>query len=352
MIKLIVDTLGGDNSPRANVLGAVKALETDADLYVVFTGDENDISKIIEESGFSDKNRYEIVHAPEVITGEDKPTDAIRLKKESSMIKAIRILREDDSVAGMVSTGATGALVAAATLRIGRIRGVRRPAFCPILPTMAGGIVGICDSGANVDCTPAQLLEFAVMGSLYMKHAFGIENPRIGLLNVGTESEKGDDLHKEAYKLMSAALGDSFVGNMEGRELLSGNYDLAVCDGFSGNVLVKTVEGTALQLLKKIKKDIYSKKLYMFGAMFLKQMFAEEKEFMNYQNYGGSVMLGTGKIIVKGHGSSDETAVSKCIEQALRMQKSDLNAKIAERLAELAGTDTENNTDNGGPENV
>ena len=352
MIKLIVDTLGGDDSPRANVLGALKALRENEDLYIIFTGDEKEISKLIEENGFYDGSRYETVHAPEVITGEDQPTDAIRLKKESSMIKAIRILRESDDIAGLVSTGATGALVAAATLRIGRIRGVRRPAFCPILPTMTGGIVGVCDSGANMDCHPSQLLEFAVMGSLYMKHTFGIENPRIGLLNVGTESEKGDDLHKEAYRLLAASLGDSFAGNMEGRELLSGKYDLAVCDGFSGNVLVKTVEGTALQLLKKIKHDIYSKKLYMFGAMFLKQMFQEEKEFMNYQNYGGSVMLGTGKIIVKGHGSSDETAVSKCIEQALRMQKSELNSKIAEKLAELVSEAENINTDNGGQENV
>ncbi len=352
MIKLIVDTLGGDDSPRANVLGALKALRENEDLYIIFTGDEKEISKLIEENSFSDGSRYETVHAPEVIAGEDKPTDAIRLKKESSMIKAIRILRESDDIAGLVSTGATGALVAAATLRIGRIRGVRRPAFCPILPTMTGGIVGVCDSGANMDCHPSQLLEFAVMGSLYMKHTFGIENPRIGLLNVGTESEKGDDLHKEAYRLLAASLGDSFAGNMEGRELLSGKYDLAVCDGFSGNVLVKTVEGTALQLLKKIKHDIYSKKLYMFGAMFLKQMFQEEKEFMNYQNYGGSVMLGTGKIIVKGHGSSDETAVSKCIEQALRMQKSELNSKIAEKLAELVPEAENTNTDNGGQENV
>jgi glycerol-3-phosphate acyltransferase PlsX len=181
---------------------------------------------------------------------------------------------------------------------------------------------------------------------------YGVENPRVALLNVGVESEKGDDLHKEGYRLLAGAPGINFVGNMESRDLLSGKYDLVVSDGFSGNVLIKATEGTALELLKKVKKDIYSRKKYMFGALFMKKMFLEEKEFMNYQNYGGSVMLGTGKIIVKGHGSSDETAVSKCIEQALRMQKSDLNAKIAERLAELAGTDTENNTDNGGPENV
>lgn len=331
-MKLVIDCFGGDKSPGANVEGAVISLKAHEDLSLVLTGDEEKIKAELARLGYAG-DRIEIVHAPEVITGEDKPTDAIRLKKESSMIKAIRLLHDDDKIGGVVSTGATGALISAATLRIGRIEGVRRPAFCPILPTMNGGIVGICDSGANVDVLPDQLLDFAIMGSRYLENVYGIESPRVALLNVGTETEKGDYLRKEAYPLLLASGEINFVGNMESRDLLSGNYDLIVCDGFSGNVLVKTTEGTALELLKKLKKDIYSRLIYKIGAALMKKMFMEEKEFMNYQNYGGSVLLGTEKIVVKGHGSSNATAVKKCIDQAYLMAQSELNSKIAASVA-------------------
>ena len=331
-MKLVIDCFGGDKSPGANVEGAVIALKSHEDLSLVLTGDEEKIKAELEKFKYTG-DRIEIVHAPDVITGEDKPTDAIRLKKESSMIKAIRLLRDDDGIDGVVSTGATGSLISAATLRIGRIEGVRRPAFCPILPTMNGGIVGVCDSGANVDILPDQLLDFAIMGSLYLENVYGIERPRVAMLNVGTETEKGDYLRKEAYPILASSAEINFVGNMESRDLLSGNYDLIVCDGFSGNVLVKTTEGTALELLKKLKKDIYSRLIYKIGAALMKKMFMEEKEFMNYQNYGGSVLLGTEKIVVKGHGSSNATAVAKCIDQAYLMAESDLNGKIAASVA-------------------
>ncbi len=327
-MKLILDCFGGDKGCAPCVEAAKKALGQYPDLSFVLVGDAEKIRAELKE----EFPRVEIVHAPDVVTGNDKPTDAIRLKRESSMIKAIKILREDESADGLISTGPTGVLIAAATLRIGRIDGIRRPAFCPILPTMRGGIVGICDSGANVECSPEMLLQFAIMGSEYLKAAFHISTPRVALLNVGTEEEKGDDLHREAHKLLKAAEGINFVGNMESRDLLSGNYDLVVCDGFSGNVLIKSTEGTALELLKKIKKDIYSREIYKLGALFMKKMFEEEKRFMNYQNYGGSVLLGTEKIIVKGHGSSDATAVYKCIEQALNMSGSSLNEKIQKHL--------------------
>ena len=335
MIRIVMDTLGGDNSPRANVEGAVDALRSHPDLYIIFTGDEAAITACLAELDFRDTTRYGIVHAPEEITGEDVPTDAIRLKKNSSMMTAVRLLREDDTLAGMVSTGSTGALVAAGTLRVGRLEGVIRPTLCPVLPSMTGGLVGVCDSGANVDCTSDQLVQFAIMGSLYMESTFGISSPRVGLLNVGTESEKGDALRKETYKRLSELKGINFQGNMESRELLADKFDLVVCDGFSGNVLIKSVEGTALQLLKRIKRDIYSKNRYKFGALFMKQMFREEKEFMNYQNYGGSVLIGARKMMVKGHGSSDARGVSVCIGQALRMAESGLNAKIEASIAEF-----------------
>ncbi len=339
-MKLVIDCLGGDNSPSANVEGSLIALDRLPGLELVLAGDEEAIKKELEKHNVSAgaRAKIEILHAPDVITGEDRPTDAIRLKRDSSMMKSIRLLREDPSVSGIVSLGATGSLVAAATLRIGRLPGVRRPCFCPILPTMSGGIVGVSDSGANVDCTPIQLVQFAVMGSAYMKNVYGIDNPRVSLLNIGTESEKGDDLRRTVYKALTGLAAENvinFTGNMESRDLISGRHDLVVCDGFSGNVLIKTTEGTALQLLKKIKKDIYSRPLYKFGALFLKKMFAEEKEFMNYQNYGGSVLLGTEKTIVKGHGSSDSKAVAKCIEQAYKMVDSNLNGIIESAVSRL-----------------
>ncbi len=333
-MKIIVDCFGGDKSPSANVEGAVLALREHSDLELILTGDENIIKTELDRLGCK-SDRIEIIHAPDVITGEDKPTDAIRLKRDSSMIKAISMLRKEPDIAGLVSTGATGSLIAAATLRIGRIRGIRRPAFCPVLPTMDGGIVGICDSGANVDITPEMLLHQAILGSAYLKNVYGIKSPRVAMLNIGTESEKGDDLRKAAYPMLKGCESINFVGNMESRDLLSGRYDLVVCDGFSGNVLVKTTEGTALELLKKLKKDIYSKTIYKLGALLMKNMFMQEKEFMNYHNYGGSVLLGCEKTIVKGHGSSDAKAVKICIDQAYRMSSGEMNREIEEALASI-----------------
>ncbi|WP_316607657.1 phosphate acyltransferase PlsX [uncultured Ruminococcus sp.] len=333
-MKIIVDCFGGDKSPSANVEGAVLALKEHSDLSLILTGDENVIKTELDRLGYTG-DHIEIVHAPEVITGEDKPTDAIRLKRESSMIKAIAMLRREPDIAGMVSTGATGALIAAATLRIGRIRGIRRPAFCPLLPTMDGGIVGICDSGANVDITPEMLVHQAILGTAYLRNVYNVRNPRVALLNIGVESEKGDDLRKTAYPMLEACGAINFVGNMESRDLLSGKYDLVVCDGFSGNVLVKSTEGTALELLKKLKKDIYSRTVYKLGALLMKKMFMEEKEFMNYHNYGGSVLLGCEKTVVKGHGSSDARAVKICIDQAYRMSAGAMNAEIEAALQQL-----------------
>ena len=266
--------------------------------------------------------------APEVIGCDEKPTDVVRLKRNSSMMKGIIMLRDRDDIAAMVSTGSTGALVTGALVRLGRIPGVIRPAFCPLLPTMNGGIVGVCDSGANVEVTSAHLRQFAIMASLYMENVYGVKSPRVALLNVGKEAEKGDDMRRETYGLLQETPSVNFVGNMESRDLLSGSYDGVVADGFSGNVLVKTTEGTALELLKKIKKDIFSRWIYKLGALLMSRMFKEEKEFMNYQNYGGSVLLGTSKVVVKGHGSSKAVAVEKCIEQAYKMEVSRLSGKI------------------------
>ena len=332
MIKILLDCFGGDHCPQAPVEAAINALEKNPDLYLMLTGDEETLRKELEGRSYP-KDRLEIVHAPEVIGCDERPTDVVRLKRNSSMMKAIILLRDRDDIAGMVSTGSTGALVTGALVRLGRIPGVIRPAFCPILPTLDGGLVGICDSGANMMVTPAHLRQFAIMSSLYMANVYGVKNPRTALLNVGKEAEKGDETRQEAYKLLQETPSVNFVGNMESRDFLSGNYDVVVADGFSGNVLVKTTEGTALELLKKLKKDIYSSTLYKLGALLMKKMFAQEKEFMNYQNYGGSVLLGTSKVVVKGHGSSKAVAVEKCIEQAYRMETSGLSSQIESEIA-------------------
>ena len=334
MIRLCIDCFGGDHSPEANVGGALLALKTFPDLAVLLFGDEAKLKAVLAKESY-DKSRVEIVHAPEVIGCDEQPTLAIKQKADSSLMRAIERLRTEEDVHGIVTTGSTGALVAAATLRLGRVHGIKRPAFCPILPTMNGGMVGVCDSGANVDITPKLLQQFAVMGSLYLQCAYGVERPRVAMLNIGTEAEKGDELRKAAYPLLKETPGIHFVGNMESRDLLTGQYDLVVCDGFSGNVLIKSTEGACLEMLKKLKTDIYSRTLYKLGALLMKRMFAEEKRFMDYRNYGGSVLLGCKKIVVKGHGSSNDAAVAKCIEQAYRMQTASMTEKLREAIAAL-----------------
>ena len=335
MIKLVLDCFGGDRSPEANVDGALLALEELPDLSLVLTGDAQKLEAALAGKPY-DKARLSILHAPDVIGCDEAPTEAIRKKPESSLMKAVDLVRTDDSVHGLVTVGSTGALVAAATLRIGRIHGVKRPAFCPLLPTMAGGIVGVCDSGANVDVSVKMLTQFALMGSLYLECAYDVEKPRVALLNIGAEAEKGDALRKEAYPAMQALADVNFVGNMESRDLLSGKYDLVVCDGFSGNVLIKSTEGACLEMLKKLKRDIHSRLLYKLGALLMKRMFDEEKRFMDYRNYGGSVMLGCRKLVVKGHGSSNAEAIRVCIRQAYRMQSANLNERIKDALAAQA----------------
>lgn len=332
MIKILVDTLGGDNSPDANVEGALIALEKIEDAHVILVGDEDTINAKLGGKTY-DKSRLEILHAPDEITCNDKPTDAIRTKKDSSLYKAIERLKTDPEVNALVSTGSSGAILAGAVLKVGRIRGVKRPAFCPIMPTMNRKIVAICDSGANVDCDALMLKQFAVMGKLYLEKAYGVENPRIALLNVGTEEEKGDILRKETFALLKQTEGINFVGNMESRDVLKGKYDLVVCDGFSGNVLIKSTEGACLEMLKLLKATMTKSTKNKLGALLLKKDVMELKNFMDYNNYGGAVVLGAAKTIVKGHGSSKAITVYHCIEQAYNMEKNGLRTAIAEGIS-------------------
>ena len=340
MIKIIVDGFGGDLSPQVNVEGSIKALNEIKDLEIILAGDEEILKAELSKYSY-DQNRISILHAPDIITCHDKPTEAVKKKKESSMVKSIEMLRTDESVNAFVTTGSTGALLASAVLRLGRIPGVKRPAFCPILPTMNRGIVAICDSGANSDCDPFYLQQFAIMGNLYLQKTYGLKNPKVALLNVGTEEEKGDMLRKEAYQLIKETPNLNFVGNMESRDLLSGNYDLVVCDGFSGNVLLKATEGTAIEILQLLKRTLKKNLKTKLGALVIKKDVYEIKDFMDYNNYGGAVLLGCKKTVVKGHGSSKTNAIYNCVKQAYNMEKNNLTVSIAEAIAEI------NNKENG-----
>ena len=332
MIKIVVDAMGGDNSPTVNVKGVVKALKNIDDVSIVLVGDEAQLTPLLAAEKY-DKSRLEILHASEVISCNDKPTEAIKTKKDSSMSKAFELLRTDAEARAMVSLGSSGALLAGTVLRVGRIRGVKRPAFCPILPSIAPNkIVAICDSGANVDCEPLHLQQFAIMGSLYLKKAFGVENPKVALLNVGVEEEKGDALRKETYQLLQNTPSINFVGNMESRDLLTGEFDVVVCDGFAGNVLLKSTEGACLELMRLLKRGMMSSLKTKIGALLIKKKMYEIKDLMDYNNYGGAVLIGAAKTVVKGHGSSKEEAVYQCIKQAYTMEANHLIEAIASEI--------------------
>lgn len=333
MIKIIVDAYGGDNSPLVNFEGTLKALQNLSDVEIVLVGNREEIENYFADKTY-DKERLTILHAPDVITCHDKPTEAIKTKKESSMYKAFELLKTDESARALVSLGSTGALLAGAVLRIGRIKGVKRPAFCPIMPTVQNGLVCICDSGANVDCDPINLQQFALMGSLYMQKAHGVQNPRVALLNIGAEAEKGNQLAKDTYPLLEQTNGINFVGNMEGREVLDGNVDVVVSDGFNGNVLLKSTEGACLNMLKLVKRAFMSNLVSKMGALLLKKEVMKLKGLMDYNNYGGAVLLGANKTIVKGHGSSKSEAVYQCIKQAYNMEVNELCQYIKQAVAE------------------
>ena len=333
MIKIVVDAMGGDNAPAEIVKGAVQALGSDKDLKVVLTGDKEKIGQTL--SGFSyDKARLEVVHCAEVITNDDAPTLAIRQKKDSSLVVALKMLKEDEETQGFVSAGSTGAVLTGALLRVGRIRGISRPAVCPALPTAKGGKVLLIDAGANAECKPVNLCHFALMGTAYAK-AMGVKEPRVGLVTNGTEDHKGDPLHQEAHNLLKTLPGIHFVGNVEGRDIMSGDIDVAVCDGFSGNIALKTTEGTALAVMQIIKENIMGSFWAKVGyALFMKKAFKNIKRVMDYSKYGGAVLLGIDKVVVKSHGSSKADSICASVLQAKAAVDSGLVSSIKEMLSE------------------
>ena len=333
-MKIIVDAMGGDNAPEQIVLGAIDALCEDKQLEVTLVGDTDAICKVLAGKKYDD-NRLEIIDAKDVITNDDSPTMAIKTKKESSLVKAFEALNRDDAD-GFVSAGSTGAVLVGAFMKVGRIKGVSRPALAPVLPTLKGNGVVLCDCGANVDCKPVNLQHFAIMASAYAEGMLGVKNARVGLLNNGAEAHKGNELTQEAYKLLSETRGINFVGNCEARDILSGDYDVVVCDGFNGNISLKSAEGTANTVLKLIKDGVYSGGLKSkLGALMLKSVFKNVKKKMDYNAHGGACFLGVNKIVVKSHGASKSKSITASILQAKSLAEAKVCDKIKSGITEV-----------------
>lgn len=334
-MKIVVDAFGGDYAPQEIVAGAVKALQENQDVNVVLVGDKDKITEILQNLVFV-SDRLEIVHAPDVVTMDDVPTVAIRTKKTSSIVVAFDYLKENEDAMALVSAGSTGATLTGAVLKLGRIKGVSRPALAPLLPTVNDGNVMLLDAGANAECKPENLMHFAIMGNEYMK-AMGIKKPRIALLNIGTEEEKGSEMIKETHALLKNS-DLNFVGNIEARDVMRGNVDVVVADGFSGNICLKTIEGTAEILFGEIKDVSHSSLKNKLGALMLKKGLYSIKKKYDYRKVGGAPMLGVSKIVLKCHGNSKADSIATTINQAYTLAKNNLIEKV-----KMAVTDEKNN---------
>lgn len=310
-MKIVLDGFGGDNAPEEIVLGAIDAVNTFSDIDIIITGNEEKLKKLLVQSNYTE-DRISVINAVSVISNEESPTLAIRTKKDSSIVVALDYILEhlEDNIAGFVSAGSTGAVLTGALLRLGRMNGIKRPALAPFFPNIKNGKTLLIDCGANMDSKPEYLCQFALMGSIYMKKMYGIENPRVALLNVGTEDKKGNELTHETFGLLKEMKSINFVGNMEARDITSGDYDVIVSDGFAGNVALKSSEGMAKFILKSLKNEItnggFGAKI---GYLFLKKSFKRMAKMLDYNAIGGSAFLGCKKIVVKAHGSSDRVAI-------------------------------------------
>ena len=338
-MKIIVDAMGGDNAPQAPVLGALDAVKKFG-AQVVLVGRGEEILNVLKNKGISDlPEGVEIAHADDVVDMHDDPAAVVHKRKNSSMVVGLRLLADGQGDA-FLSAGSTGALLTGATLIVKRVKGMRRAAMCPAMPNKAGGKTLIVDCGANAECTPEFLLQFGLVGSLYAQKNFGLEAPRVGLLNIGTEDSKGTPLQKEAYGLLKNAAEQgllNFIGNVEAREVLHGGVDVVVCDGFSGNVLLKSIEGTAMFMGSLMKHKIFKRNIFsMLGYLLCKPGVSEVMGMMDYREVGGTQFLGIRKPVIKAHGSSDELAFCNGIRQAMAAASQDFTAQLEQSLKALA----------------
>lgn len=342
-MKIILDAMGGDNAPQAPVLGAIEAVKRyNADIILVGRGQE--ILEVLKKNGLDTlPEGVEIAHADDVVDMHDDPATVIHKRKNSSMIIGLKMLADGKGDA-FVSAGSTGALLTGATLLVKRVRGIRRAAMAPAMPTKAGTKVIICDCGANAECTPEFLLQFGLVASAYSKFTLGVENPRVGLLNIGSEDSKGTQLQKDAYALLKDASDRgllNFTGNVEAREVPLGAVDVVVCDGFSGNILIKSIEGTAMfmgSMLKRMfKKNLGSK----LGYLLCKSGVQDMMKLLDYREIGGTQFLGIKKPVIKAHGSSDTLAFRNAVKQAMTAAEGDFTAQLEKNLAALKGSEAD-----------
>jgi glycerol-3-phosphate acyltransferase PlsX len=307
-LTIAVDTMGGDLGPSAAVEGTLLAAKEYPQVKLILVGPEERLPQEVRKG-------LDMIHAPDVIDPGEVPTTAIREKKNSSIVLGLRAVKNGEAQ-GFVSAGSTGALLTGATVIIGRQPGIERPALATLLPTAAKGFVLLLDSGANMDCKPSYLEQFGRLGAEYMQRVMGIANPRVALINVGAEAEKGNEAAKAAYPLLAAS-GLNFIGNAEGRDVPSGAVDVAVCDGFTGNIVLKFAEGFAKTMNGMIREELMAKPVYKMGALLAKGAFRKLKTRLDYREVGGAPFLGLKALVIKAHGSSDALAFKNAIKQCI-----------------------------------
>ncbi|WP_404452572.1 phosphate acyltransferase PlsX [Virgibacillus necropolis] len=327
-MKLAIDAMGGDHAPKEIVLGAMDAIEAIKDLEIVLIGNQEKINPIL-----TNQTRISIIHTDEVITSDDEPVRAVRKKKNASLVLMAKEVKEGRADA-CISAGNTGALMAAGLFGVGRITGIDRPALSPTLPTIDGKGFLLLDVGANVEAKAHHLLQYGIMGSIYTEKVRGINNPTVGLMNVGTEDGKGNELTKKAFELLKDA-PINFIGNVEARDLLSGAADVVVTDGFSGNVALKTIEGTAETMFHMLKETFMSSFKTKIAAGMMKQDLKGLKGKLDYSEYGGAGLFGLAAPVIKAHGSSNRRAIHSAIRQACHMVEFKVTDTIKNTVSEI-----------------
>lgn len=313
-MKIVVDGMGGDNAPLSNVCGVVDAIK-EYNVDIIITGDKDILEKEFSKFEF-DRSKLEIVHTTETIENDDKPVKAIRSKKDSSMVVGLRLVKENKAQA-FISAGNTGAVLAGGVFVVGRIKGVDRPFLCAAIPNINKGMTIIADSGANADCKPLNLVQFAGISDIYAKKVLDLKSPRIALANIGSEEGKGNELTIKSYEEIKN-LDINFVGNMEARDIINGVCDIVVCDGFTGNILLKSAEGIAMSIMKLMKETLMSSTKGKMGGFLIKDDMKKLKDYMDYAEYGGVPLLGVNGGVIKAHGSSNAKAIKNAINQGIK----------------------------------
>lgn len=337
-MKIIVDAFGGDNAPLAPIQGAIEAHQ-EYGVDIILTGDEATIQRTAADNNLS-LNGITIVHAPDVFTNDDQPsTIRSKAKANTSMAVGLNLLKKGEGDA-FVSAGNSGALGAGAMFLVKRIKGIQRVAFAPVMPNSKSYFM-LIDSGVNTDVRPKALQQFAMMGSIYMNKVMGYENPRVGLANVGTEEHKGDTLRQETYVLLKDTPSINFIGNVEGRDIPLDGADVVVCDGFTGNMILKTYEGVAIALMKKIKGVFMKNLKTKLAALVVKSDLKELKKSMDYDEVGGAPVLGCAKPVFKAHGSANAKTIKNAIRVTIDYVKNDVIASITEALKDMDDTENE-----------